>query len=496
MEKLLEQLRQLQQRAAAKLAEIKDDTTPEAARAIEADHAKIMQDIAAKHAEIAEAQRSVQGSDPAPQPANAANRAAEIVGIAALARAQGVELSTEDEQEAIRTNVEPSSFRARMFDLLAETSRQIQTSPARVMRDERETQRAAMTEALSYAFGAPVPDAGPSVAARSFMGERSGEGASLIGIAAECVGWRGGMIRNARQIDDIYTRAAAMHTTSDFPVIFESSINRALEARYATAEPTYRRIARKQNFRDFRPHTTVKQGDFPMLLKVLEGGEIKYGTFVEGKEAVQAFSYARAISISRQMLINDDLGSIARLLSDYGTTVALMEEVVFYTQAFNAVLSDNKTVFHADHGNLAAPGTAIDVVNVGKARTAMAKQKAFGSDNVLLSNKAKILLVGPDKLTEAEMLIASITPATVANVNIFSGKLDVLDSGQIAGNSWHTFADPNLGSNYRWGYLDGYEAPRVRTDEPFGVQGFAMSVEHDFGVGATDYRFGYKNPGA
>jgi hypothetical protein len=71
----------------------------------------------------------------------------------------------------------------------------------------------------------------------------------------------------------------------------------------------------------------------------------------------------------------------------------------------------------------------------------------------------------------------------------------VLDTAQITGNAWYAFADPAMGSNYRWGYLEGYEAPRVRTDEPFGTQGFKMSVEIDFGVGATDYRFGYKNPG-
>jgi hypothetical protein len=28
-----------------------------------------------------------------------------------------------------------------------------------------------------------------------------------------------------------------------------------------------------------------------------------------------------------------------------------------------------------------------------------------------------------------------------------------------------------------------------------GRQGMAMSVEHDFGCGAVDYRFGWKNPG-
>jgi hypothetical protein len=32
-------------------------------------------------------------------------------------------------------------------------------------------------------------------------------------------------------------------------------------------------------------------------------------------------------------------------------------------------------------------------------------------------------------------------------------------------------------------------------DEPFGRQGMSVSVEADFGVGAQDSRFGYKNIG-
>lgn len=481
------QLADLTTKAEQKKAEIKDDTAPDAARTIEADHAKILTEIEQTRAQIrtAEEEEARRAATPAPA-ADAATRAADIVGIAATARAQGVEFSTEDEQTAIRSNVDPAAFRARMFDLLAARSRQTPTSPARVAQDDRDVRRTAMTEALAYSLGAPLPAAGPSAAARPFMGR------SVIDIAAQSIDWRGGMVVNARQKDEILTRAGM--STSDFPIIFENAINRTLEGRYALAQPTYRSIARKQNFNDFRPHTTVKTGDFPMLQKVLESGEIKYGTFNEGKETVSAFSYAIALSITRQMLINDNIGAIADLLSSYGPTVALFEEVTFYSLAFNAALADGKTVFHADHANLASPGTVIDVTNVGKARAAMSKQKSTGG-NQLLSNAAKLLLVGPDKLTEAEMLIASITPATVATVNIFSGKLGVLDTAQITGNAWYAFADPAMGSNYRWGYLEGYEAPRVRTDEPFGTQGFKMSVEIDFGVGATDYRFGYKNPG-
>ncbi|RVD14301.1 MAG: hypothetical protein EOS73_29415 [Mesorhizobium sp.] len=479
-------LTELTTKAEQKKAEIKDDTAPDAARTIEADHARILTEIEEVRAQIRTAEEEETRSQQqrqAPTP-DAATRAADIVGIAATARAQGVDLSTEDEQTAIRTNVDPSAFRAQMFDRLA--ARQTQTNPARITQDDRDVRRTAMTEALSYSLGAPLPAAGPSAAARAFMGR------SVIDIAAQSVDWRGGVVVNARQKDEILTRAGM--STSDFPIIFENAINRTLEGRYALAQPTYRSIARKQNFNDFRPHTTVKTGDFPMLQKVLESGEIKYGTFNEGKETVQAFSYAIALSITRPMLINDNIGAIADLLSSYGPTVALFEEVTFYSMAFNAALADGKAVFHTDHKNLASPGTAIDVTNVGKARAAMSKQKSTGG-NQLLQNAAKLLLVGPDKLTEAEMLIASITPATVATVNIFSGKLGVLDTAQIEGNEWYAFADPAMGSNYRWGYLEGYEAPRVRTDEPFGTQGFKMSVELDFGVGATDYRFGYKNPG-
>lgn len=401
-------------------------------------------------------------------------------------RANAVDLG----DEHIRAGTGVHAFRTKLLDhLVAEEGKAPTDSNVRahVGTEAADRTRSAKIEALSYGLGAPVPQAGPSECARQFIGR------GLVDLAADSIDYRGGRMLNARQIDDIFTRSSM--STSDFPIIFEGAINRTLEQRYALAQPTFKRFARKRNFRDFRPDTAVKIGDFPLLQKVLESGEIKYGSFVEGKEQVQAFSYAIALRVTRQMLINDDLGAIQELLTSYGASVALFEEVTFYAGAFNGNLADGKAVYHADHKNLASAGTVIDVDNVGKARAAMSKQQSTGG-NPLLSNSPKIMLVGPDKLTEAEKLLASITPATVSNVNIFSGRLEPLESSQISGNAWHLLTDPAVGSNYRWGYLEGYEAPRVRMDEPFGQQGFAMSVEHDFGCGATDFRFGYKNPGA
>ena len=55
------------------------------------------------------------------------------------------------------------------------------------------------------------------------------------------------------------------------------------------------------------------------------------------------------------------------------------------------------------------------------------------------------------------------------------------------------FAEPARLPNFVYGSLGG---PRTRTDSPFGMQGVRVSLEHDFGGGAIDYRGGYKNPGA
>lgn len=484
-------LARLTGRAERKLGEIKDDTPEDAARTIEAEHEAIVREIETVQAEIAELETAARGGDgDDPDPANGnrnALTAAQAADIMNIGNRAG--MAQEDIEQAVRDNTPVEDFRTRAFEHLAGQSSQTRTAPGRVTQDEAETRRNALSEAMSYRMGLPVPDAGPSDAARQFMEFRR-----FSSFISEAIG-HAGRVDSVRALDDLIDRAS--HTTSDFPAIYENAVNRTLEGRYALAQPTYRRIARRSDFRDFRPHTTVKLGDFPTLKKVAEDGEIKYGSFSEGKERVQAFAYARALAVTRQMIVNDDLGAIAEMLSSYGDTVALFEEVVFYSEALNGKLADGKDVFHADHGNLAGAAAAITVDSVALGRAAMSKQKSL-EGNPLLSNRPKILLCGPDKITEAEKLVASITPATVATVNIFSGRLEPMETAQIANNNWYLFPDAQADgrSNYRYGLLDGYEAPRVRMEEPFGRQGFAMSVEHDFGVGATDHRFGFKNAGA
>jgi ATP-dependent protease ClpP protease subunit len=360
--------------------------------------------------------------------------------------------------------------------------------PARITRDEVETRRQGMQQAMIAQVSRAAPQ---SDAARPFMD------LSLVEMAAICADYKG-PIRNAGDRTRVFEMAAG-HSRSDFTGIFENALNKMLLDRYEAQQPTYRRLAKKKNFKDFRPHPMVRAGDFPKPQAIGENGEIKFGTFGEKRETAVLSSYAVGLRFSRQMMIDDDLDAINDVIVDYGTRVADFEEELFYTFMATATLaSDGVAVWStaATRLNLAASGTAITVAALGAGRAAMQKQTSI--DGVKLNIQPKILLVGPDKLTEAEQLVASITANDSVKVNPFSAKLDIVSTAQITGNKWYLFADPNRsgGACFVYGYLDGAEAPRIRTEEPFGQQGMAMTLEMDFGLGGTDFRGTYQNPGA
>jgi ATP-dependent protease ClpP protease subunit len=356
---------------------------------------------------------------------------------------------------------------------------------ARITRDEKDTKREGMTQALVAQMMGAKPETDKAV---PFMGY------GLIDMAAESIGHKG-RIRSAG--DKIEVFMAAGHTRSDFSGIFENALNKVLLDRYQVAEPTYRKIARKRNFNDFRVHPMVRAGDFPKLQPVGEGGEIKFGTFGEKRETAILAPYGVGLRFSRQMFIDDDLGAIYDMLNDYGASVADFEEETFYAFKASATLaSDGLAVHVAGHNNLAGAGTAINDAGLSAGRAAIRKQTTIDGKKMNLS--PSILLVGPDKETEADKMVAMIIPNQSSSVNIYSGRLEVVCSAQITGNRWELYVDPNRpgGACFVYGYLNGAEAPRVRMDEPFGQQGMAMTVEHDFGLGAIDFRGTYANPGA
>jgi len=318
----------------------------------------------------------------------------------------------------------------------------------------------------------------------------------------------------AHQVDDILRRA--FHSTSDFPAIFENVLNKSLLARYAVAMPTYRMIAAPRTFTDFRPHPQVRAGDFPQPREISETGEIKFGTASDSKETVSVKPYGIAFPISRHMIVNDDLGGIDQILGSTGQGVLRFENTTFFAMllagtAIGTTTSEGASLINQGSarkvwtfGSVGTAGanfvsqantpSAPSIASLSVARQYMRNMKSL--DGQFLNVNPKILLTGPVQETVAQQIVTTITPALSTSPNPFQGQLTPVTEASISGTFWALFADPNELPNFVYGFLAGSNGPRIRTEEPFGVQGLRVSLEHDFGVGAIDYRGTAANYGA
>src|SRR5690606_31944447 len=117
-----------------------------------------------------------------------------------------------------------------------------------------------------------------------------------------------------------------------------------------------------------------------------EGGNYKYGTIPEEAESITAKTKGRALLLTRQMIVNDDLGGFNRRAFLMGRAAARTVNADVYalltsgTSNNGPTMSDGVQLFHADHRNLASSGTAVTIAAIAAGRAAMRKQVAPGTN--------------------------------------------------------------------------------------------------------------------
>jgi len=301
---------------------------------------------------------------------------------------------------------------------------------------------------------------------------------------------------SGRMVDGLSTRA--MHTTSDFPHLLEAAGNRALLQRYEVQASVLKSLSAQRNARDFRQQSFIRPGEAPLLDKVLESGEIKNGTTSEDSRGLKIDTYGKMFTISRQALVNDDLGAFSDFLGVFAQSAAetegnLFANLLLQNNRAGIVLSDGKPLFHSDRKNTnAAAGITVD--SVGAARLLMRTHKNVNGTGTAGVVPA-VLLVGPALETDAEKLVASITASNIGDTNPFAGKLRVLVENRIEGNGWYLFADPAQRPALMHGYLQDAPGPQVESQEGWRTLGTEFRCILDFGCAVNDWRSVYFNPG-
>lgn len=330
---------------------------------------------------------------------------------------------------------------------------------------------------------------------------------SLIEIAKRALVQFGG--HNANTIDGMDKREVAglflrSHSSSDFPLLLANSATKFLRAQYTENEPSYMRWAsRGANFTDFKVRDVDQIANNPDFVLKAEGEEISYGTAGEGREQYRVFTYSRGLKFSREMLINDDLGAFARLMTGFGNSARRKENALVYAQVLsNPNMADGVALFSTTlHGaNLAASGSAISVASLAAGRLVMRNQT--GLQGELLNIAPAFLLCGPAKEQEAYQFTSSnYVPATPGTVNEFRAggrtAVEPIIESIITGNQWYLAARGGAGADtVEYAYLDGGEGVYTETAYDFDTDAMKIKARIDFGTKVIDYRGLYKNPGA
>ncbi len=416
-------------------------------------------------------------------------RAAVNIEIRKLAKAAGLDHTAAD--SLIDRGASLDEAKAELFDQLATrsaTTIQHQRIDVGANHDAPEEKLTRMADALE----ARMTGRAPTDAGREYMTRR------LVDLAGELLELRGERGVRLMSPDTLLTRA--MHTTSDFPTLLTSTGNRVMLAAFQAAPNPLKSLARTSTVSDFRTKTTVKLSEWPRLSLVNEHGEVTSGTRGEAKEAYALKTYAKIFSLSRNALVNDDLGAFADFSMAAGKAAAETEADVLTAlltanSGTGPTLDDGNVLFHSTHGNVAGSGTVIDVAAIAAARLAMRSQK--GLDALTPINAVpRFLLVSPSKETQAEQVLAPLAPATVATTNPFTNTLVILVEPRLSGNRWYLFADPASQPVLEYAYLSSAQGPQMASREGWDVLGMEFRVVLDFGAGVVDHRGAYTNAGA
>jgi len=426
-------------------------------------------------------------------------RVGDLNSFVATAQRQAVlpaERLTALHQAAIDEGIDANALRARVMDEVLAAPRAPAPAPRPVQMGASGDDPRALADAMADAIAVrAMKDFTPaSDRYREFAALRPSE------MLMELAQARGERV-TAR--DRLRLVERSFHNSSDFPMLLELSGNKMLEAGFALANPSYRMFFGKKSFNDFKAHKFLTAGDFPAPAELLEGGEITQGTISEKRENVTPKTYARSVSVTRQMLVNDDLGAFTDFGSMIGRRVADFENTTAYALVNTAsgagptITEGSAAVFTTGRGNRAASGGAIAEATLDVAYAGV--MEATSLDGLRLNLQPRYLVTGSAYRGAALRFTRGgnrVVAEAGANVPLYDTLEPVADSN-VTGNRWYLFADPAAAPIYVYGYVNGQEAPQVRVHDMIpGRDGISVEVIHDFAVGAVGFRGGYFNQGA
>lgn len=287
-------------------------------------------------------------------------------------------------------------------------------------------------------------------------------------------------------------------TTSDFPLILANIANKSLLAGYDSASETWQEWCGTGSTSDFKTNTVVRAGEMADLDQIREDDEYKYGTRSEAQEQFSVATYGKLFNISRQAIINDDLGALTDIPAAHGEAAGRkVGDLAYAVLTANSAMGDGVALFHATHANLGSAG-AISTTTIAEAIKLMALQKDIGGKR-RLNIAPKFLITSPALAQAAQTFFGSSVIGTQANpnqVNIYAGLVKLIFEPRLfdaSATAYYLAGDKGKTVNVY--FLNGNQTPFMETKQGWSVDGVEYKVRIDAGAKAIDWKSMVKNAG-
>lgn len=300
---------------------------------------------------------------------------------------------------------------------------------------------------------------------------------------------------------------AAGATVVSLPGILGAVANKEIRAGFDSVDATWRQIAAIRSVTNFHAVTSYRMLDDMEYKELPPDATIDHGAISEESYTRQARTYARMAALTRQDIINDDLGALQDLRNRLGRGAAKALNRIFWTRFVN-----NSTFFTAARANYITGATTnlgADLVGLDlgvlafNALRSTAVPPATQGD--LIGGSASILLVPPELDTISKQIYANLGAVAVANQNVFQGKYRPvmspwLSDSNYTGHSataWYLLRDPADLAAVVVSFLNGNQTPVVESaDADFSTLGIQFRGYHDFGCDFAEWLCGIKSKGS
>jgi phage major head subunit gpT-like protein len=300
----------------------------------------------------------------------------------------------------------------------------------------------------------------------------------------------------------------AAWASNDLSQVLSATVNKFLLAGFMAVDNTWRTIAASRPVTDFKKVTSYRlTGSFEFeemsgtsAFENKAASDLKYENF--------ARTYGIATNISREQLINDDLGALTTMPQMIGRGGALKLNRVFWS-----LFTNNSSIFTAGNKNLIPSGasSAMSVDALSLMETTFLDQLDY--DGQPLAANGEILLMPTALNTKGRQLMSqteirdNTSNKNYATTNPHAGKYQpvvcpYLNNASVAGanasaTAFYVLANPSDLALIEVCFLGGVEQPTIEQAEAdFSVLGIRLRGFWDFGVAFVEPKAAVKSPGA